>query len=74
MYFESSLDGFIFVHKKQKVHSVDAKKTIVKKVKNIVHLILTFKNKKILSFNLLTYFKILPIIFNIYGKNSEEDQ
>lgn len=43
MYFESSLDGFIFVHKKQKVHSVDAKKTIVKKVKNIVHLILTFK-------------------------------
>lgn len=44
MYFESSLDGFIFVHKKQKVHSVDAKKTIVKKVKNIVHLILTFKN------------------------------
>lgn len=43
MYFESSSDGFIFVHKKQKVHSVDAKKTIVKKVKNIVHLILTFK-------------------------------
>lgn len=32
------------------------------------------RNKKILSFTLLTYFKILPIIFNIYGKNSEEDQ
>lgn len=32
------------------------------------------RNKKILSLNLLTYFKILPIIFNIYGKNSEEDQ
>ena len=46
MYFESSSDGFIFVHKKQKVHSVDAKKTIVKKVKNIVHLILTFKIEK----------------------------
>lgn len=54
MYFESSLDGFIFVHKKQKVHSVDAKKTIVKKVKNIVHLILTFKDNPVRSENILT--------------------
>lgn len=52
MYFESSLDGFIFVHKKQKVHSVDAKKTIVKKVKNIVHLILTFKKVYFLTISI----------------------
>lgn len=58
MYFESSLDGFIFVHKKQKVHSVDAKKTIVKKVKNIVHLILTFK--------------IIYHLHNTYGKEMKD--
>ena len=32
------------------------------------------RNKKILSFNLLTYFKILPIISNVYEKSDEEDQ